>query len=283
VIPSALEVDMRAALLVSLATLACGGGEGAPPVDAAPTGWQPLITKGWQLPPGGEDTSDIQLETLERDIFAGGIRPIEPPGTHHTVLAQGAGGFESINIIYASGVGTNELVFPPGVGMRLNAGMLIALQLHIFNPSEQPLSGESGVEILHVDPDTITDEVDLLLAGPTELALPPGPTTVTGTCTITRRQTLFALFPHMHQLGTHFKTTLTVGGETRVLHDAAYDFNEQAFLPIEPVVLEPGDQITSECTYFNSTSQTVTWGESSTTEMCFSILYRFPSGGGQCD
>jgi hypothetical protein len=93
---------------------------------------------------------------------------------------------------------------------------------------------------------------------------------------------VFALFPHMHQLGTHFKTTLKVGGQTRVLHDAAYDFAEQAFLSIEPVELQPGDQVTSECTFFNDTSNTVEWGESSTTEMCFSILYRFPAGGGGC-
>ena len=251
-------------------------------VDAAPSGWQPLITKSWQLQPLSEKTSDIQLVTLDTDVFAGGIRPIAPVGTHHTLLARGMSDVGGVNIIYASGVGTNELVFPAGVGMRLDADMLLGLQLHIFNTSEQPLAGTSGVEILHVDPSAITDEVDLLLAGPTELALPPGPTTVSGTCTVTRRQTLFALFPHMHQLGTHLKTTLTVGGVQRVLHDDSYDFAEQAFLPIEPVVLEPGDQITSECTYFNTTSQTVVWGESSTTEMCFSILYRFPAGGGRC-
>ncbi len=274
---------MQRALPALLFVIACGSsGEAVPTPDAQPSGWQPLITKAWQLDPASETTSDLQLVTIESEIFAGGIRPIAPIGTHHTVLAKGAGDFSGVNIVYASGVGTNELMFPPGVGMRLDAGMLLGLQLHIFNTSEQPLTGTSGVEIFHVDPSAVTEQVDLLLAGPSELSLPPGEKTVSHTCTVTERQTLFALFPHMHQLGTHFKTTVTVGGETRVLHDAPYDFSEQAFLPVEPIVLEPGDQVTSECTFFNTTADTVEWGESSTTEMCFSILYRFPAGGGGC-
>jgi hypothetical protein len=262
-------------------TIACSG-PSEPSIDAAPMGWQPLVTKAWQLPPNTENTSDIEIINLETDIYVGGMRPIAPLGTHHTVVARGTAGLGG-NIIYASGVGTNELTFPPGVGLKLSQGMLVGLQLHVFNTSDTPLEGTSGVEILHVDPRTITDEVDLLLAGPTELAIPPGRQTITSTCTVQRRQTLFALFPHMHQLGTHFKTTLTVKGVQRVLHDASYDFAEQAFLPIEPVVLEPGDKITSECTWENATGGIVSWGESSTTEMCFSILYRYPTiGNGFC-
>jgi hypothetical protein len=269
---------MRRALVLLL-VVACsqpGGGSPDAGVDAPPTGWQPLITKSWSLAAGTENTSDIALTTLESDYYIGGIRPIDPPGTHHTVLAQGVPGL-GVNIIYASGVGTNELVFPPGVGLRLSAGMLLGLQLHVFNTSDDPMEGTSGIEILHVDPTSITEEADLLLAGPTELSIAPGPVTITGTCTVNERQTLFALFPHMHQLGTHFRTTLTIGGTDRVIHDAPYSFSEQAFLPVDPVVLEPGDRITTECTWDNTTSQTVTWGESSTTEMCFSILYRFPT------
>lgn len=96
-------------------------------------------------------------------------------------------------------------------------------------------------------------------------------------------QSLFAIFPHMHQLGTHFKTTLTVGGAPTVVH-GDYTFNHQAFISFDPVKLSPGDTITTECTWDNSTPQSVGWGESSTSEMCFSILYRYPAvqGKGFC-
>jgi len=96
---------------------------------------------------------------------------------------------------------------------------------------------------------------------------------------VNRAQTIFALFPHMHQLGTHFETRLRTGGQERVLHDAPYDFNEQKFMSFEPIQLAPGDTITTRCTWWNSLDKTVIWGESSDSEMCFSILYRYPAGG----
>lgn len=269
---------MMRALATSCIVLvtACGGGgasESSP--DAAGSSWQPLIMKGWTLPPGGENTSDLQLDTLERDVTVGGFRPLSPPGTHHTLLFQGA---SATNMIYASGVGTNELVFPPGTAMRIPAGTLLGLQLHIFNTSDQMLTGTSGVEILEVDPATVTEEIDMFLPGPRDLSIPPGSTTISGTCTVKTPYKLFALFPHMHQLGSHMKTTVTAGGTEHVLNDAPYDFEHQAVLTFEPLQVNPGDTITSACTWTNTTGETVTYGESSTTEMCYSILYRFPRG-----
>src|SRR5690349_7264359 len=128
----------RAAVLAFL--LACGGGgKDEPSPDASSTGgWQPLITKGWTLMPGGEKTSDIALDTLTEDIVVGGLRPLAPPGTHHTLLFRGTTG---TNAIYASGVGTNELVFPAGKAMRIPAGTTIGLQLHIYNTTDQMMTG----------------------------------------------------------------------------------------------------------------------------------------------
>jgi hypothetical protein len=249
-----------------------GAGEGG----GANAQWQTLVSKSWTLPAGGENTSDLQTFVPEKDIFVGAIRPISPQGTHHTVLAFG--NFFAGNILYASGVDTNALEFPPGVGLRLPAGEPVVLQLHIFNPSQAELTGTSGIEIIEIAAEDVEYEADIYLPGPLGLDIPPNQTTTeTSTCTVSAAANVFALFPHMHQLGTHFKTTLTVGGETTVLHDDEYDFNHQAFIPFEPIALSPGDTITTECTWANMTSQTVGWGESSTTEMCFSIMYRYPA------
>lgn len=60
-------------------------GCGTDPVEPEPTygTWQPLITKPWTLPPGGENPSEIGLIELDREIYIGGLRAISPPGTHH--------------------------------------------------------------------------------------------------------------------------------------------------------------------------------------------------------
>ena len=47
------------------------------------------------------------------------------------------------------------------------------------------------------------------------------------------------------------------------------------------ITLNPGDTIDTECTWNNTTPLTIGWGESSTTEMCFSILYRYPAQADQ--
>jgi hypothetical protein len=253
------------------------GGTGASDLE-----WTTLITGEWLLEPGQEKTSDIHTLMLNEDIYIGAIRPISPPGTHHTVLALN--GLDIGQIVYASGVGTNPLVFPPGVGLKLSAGETLVLQLHIFNVSPQTMTGLSGIEVVRIDPADVVNEADLALPGPLNFSIPPNQEhTASGTCTVDAPQTVFAIFPHMHQLGKHFKSTLTVGGQPMVIHDDAYQFDHQPFLSFEPIALQPGDTIDTECTWNNTTSSEVGWGESSTTEMCFSILFRYPpQPGGFC-
>ena len=83
----------------------------------------------------------------------------------------------------------------------------------------------------------------------------------------------------MHQLGTHLKTTVTVSGETKVIHDGDYDFEEQRQYPIDLLNFKPGDTIATECTFENPSTRNVGFGESSDTEMCFSVLFRYPATG----
>lgn len=257
-----------------------GGGGSGGSGGGSSAEWTALIKADWQLAPGTEKTADNHFVTIEKDTYIGAIRPIAPTGTHHTVL--GKGGFSG-SVIYASGVGTNPLVFPKGVGLKLAAGQTLALQLHLFNPSFETISGTSGIEIIEIDPADVEQEADIFLPGPLDFSIPPNQKyTATGTCTANAKQNIFAIFPHMHQLGTHFKTTVNVGGVDKVIHDGDYDFNHQAFIPFEAITLEPGDSVKTECTWQNTGANTVGWGESSTTEMCFSILYRYPAqpGGG---
>ena len=168
---------------------------------------------------------------------------------------------------------------PEGVAMKLPAGQALLLNLHIYNASTAPLSGHSAVEMLRLKPEQVKSEADMLLSGPATLSLPPAArTTVSHTCQVATEQNVFTLFPHMHQLGVHIKTTATVSGEPMVLHDADYRFEEQYQVPVGPLSLHAGDSITTECTYQNDTNETVKFGESSDTEMCFSILFRYPRG-----
>jgi hypothetical protein len=264
------------------ATGSAGSGGGDGEGGQASTGeWTTLITGAWELETGGEDPHAVYTAVADREIFVGAVRPIAPLGTHHTVLSLGGLGPE--NYIYASGVETGELRFPEGVALRIPEGENLILNLHVYNPTGEVLSDVSGIEIIEIAPEDVVHEADLYLPGPLDLSIEPNTvTTESSTCVVDAEQTIFALFPHMHQLGQHFKTTVTRGDEVIVLHDDDYEFDHQPFYAIDPITLQPGDGITTECTWNNTTSETVRWGESSDEEMCFSIVLRYPKqDGGQ--
>lgn len=265
---------MNARIFVCFAL--AGGCGTTPPDDPMPATWTSLITKSWTLAPNSEKTGDLQLVDVDQDIYIAGLRPLSPPGTHHTLLARGTD-FNSGNFVYASALGTNEIVFPPGVGLHLAAGSLLALQLHIFNSSDTELTGTSGIEYLPLDPSKLVHEADLFLPGPKDFEIAQGRVTASGTCTVTAPQTLFALFPHMHQLGAHLTTTVVQGGVAKTIHDADFDFSAQSLYPLDTIELTPGDTITTECTWVNPTANIVRYGESTTTEMCYSIAFRYPT------
>jgi hypothetical protein len=249
-----------------------------------------IIEGDWTLAPGSERSNLCVKKSITEDMYIHAIRPIHPPGSHHTLLTIGsesddcrssvAGGF-----VYAAGVGSQGLVLPEGVALKLPAGKTLDLSLHIYNTSNSELTGTSGMEVVTMDPEDVVYESDSVLAGPLSFSLPPHQvTTISSVCQLTGDQSAYALFPHMHQLGTHLKTTIVAGGVTNVLHDGAYQFNEQLQLPLDPILnLHAGDTITTDCTYENTTDKTVGFGESSDTEMCFSVLFRYPKqGSGVC-
>jgi hypothetical protein len=99
-----------------------------------------------------------------------------------------------------------------------------------------------------------------------------------GGCLMSEDATLVAVAPHMHVLGTYMKVTAqsSIEGDV-VIHDAPYDFNEQSFAQIAPLRMAKGDNVRVECTHTNTTASTVTFGESTRSEMCFAGLYRYPA------
>lgn len=282
------RLSLSALGVFSLLSFACSSSdESLKP--GTPTGetWSRLAEGTWTLAPGAEDPRWCKKIVLTEDVYVTAMRPVHPAGTHHTTLSlipddgkdTCTGSMFGSGLIYAAGAGTGELRMPKGVAMKLPKGQALILNLHIYNTTQAEMSGLSGIDFVKVRPEEVTSEADLILSGPTNFALPPGQkTTLTHTCAVATEQTMFTLFPHMHQFGVHIKTSVNVGGTSTVLHDGEYDFEEQYQLPIGPITFRPGDSITTECTYENTSNSTVRFGESSDTEMCFSIMFRYPRG-----
>lgn len=258
-----------------------GGGDGD---------WLTLIEGDWSLPPGSEGYVCV-IATMKEDVWVSAFRPITPDGTHHTVLTKGAIGDDGVfacdfslngqNMIYGSGVGTNEMRMPEGVAMKLSTGDKLLLNLHLYNVNGTDLTGVSGTQIQVADPDDIEYEAQGTLAGTFNIALEPqSQGSATGSCTMPAATNIFAVGPHMHQLGTHMVVTAQPQGGPVVIHDAPYTFEDQLGFPVAPVVaLQAGDSVRVDCSYDNATNRFVTFGDSSDQEMCFASLWVYPPPG----
>jgi hypothetical protein len=250
--------------------------------------WPLLVGSEWSVEPGVESYLCVR-KTLTEDVYVAAFDAVAPPGTHHTVLTWGepdapddvvaCDSFTNHDIMaYGSGVGALPFEMPDGVTTRIPAGKQLLLNLHVFNATPATLAGASGVRFRPAEQRDGLVEAEAVLMGPMELTLPPGEHTVTGGCTLQDDATLFAIGPHMHQLGRHMQVVAhsSVAGDVLV-HDEPYSFEDQQIFPLaEPVQLRAGDRVEVRCDYENDTGATVGWGESSLDEMCFAGAYRYP-------
>jgi hypothetical protein len=267
------------------------GGSSTGGSGGATSGWTTLIEGDWTLPSGEEDYLCV-LKTLTEDVHVSAFRPLLPPGTHHTVLTLETNptepdgsfacdaGTNGPHMIYGSGLGTGEFTFPSGIAVPLKAGQQLVLNLHLFNVNQSSLSGTSGIEVTTTSQDQVVHEAQVTLAGKQEgLVAEPGTTTQYGICTLEDPTTIFAVLPHMHQLGAHLKATATPsGGSPITLLDVDYSFDDQQYFPVTPeAALAAGDVINVDCTYDNPKSSPVYYGDSSNDEMCFAAIYEYPA------
>lgn len=298
-----LSVSRLAALTLSLGLAACGADHaGAAPDAPGATdgsvntpGYSSLVTGAWSLPAATEAYRCVRL-TATADMWVTSIHPIAPTGTHHTVLMvgppdapDGAVDCDSSLVkpaIYASGVGTDALDMPSGVAIKIAAGDQLLLNLHLFNASDAVITGTSGIEVKTTDAGAVVHEAGAVLAGKDAgLAVKPGPSVQTGTCTLPAGTTMFAMAPHMHLLGVHMKVTFQ-GAPSQVLYDKDYTFEGQRYAVLGAPVRSSGtDQLIVDCSYMNPSGTTVKFGEHTTQEMCYALalVYPAPTTRGACD
>jgi hypothetical protein len=254
-----------------------------------PDGYERLIGRSWELEPGAFDTYRCARFTVPDDMYVTSIIAQAPQGTHHTLLTfadnsatRGEDGEQNCGVattgmvmLYASGVGTEPLEFPDGVGVKIAAGQQIHLNLHLFNATDGDLAGDTAI-LVKSQPEPPPMLAEMVFAGRFQFFIPADaqPFSVTGGCTSSRAFQLFALWPHQHQIGTHQK--VSIAGS--VLHDAPFAFEEQQYYPRD-LAVGVGDRIEVTCTWENATGSPVTFGESSEDEMCFSGMYRYPAQG----
>lgn len=177
--------------------------------------------------------------------------------------------------------------FPEDIGQELPFGpnTYVTLEVHYYNakPGEDAPDRSGGELCLAPAPRPNVATQHWL--GTEKIFVPPGESATTGdTCTprLTAGQTstLLSVTPHMHEAGRHAKLeVLRAGGTMEVLHDSAFQFDNQvSHLFDPPVVLNAQDRLRASCTYENVTDFPIGFGDGTGEEMCYLYVTAYPAG-----
>jgi hypothetical protein len=260
-----------------------------------------LISRSWTLTPGQQTYRCVRAQATT-EMWISAFRSLSPLGTHHEVLTidpetgpetgnsnppigeydcDASSGTLTGQMMYAAGIDTDDLAFPSGVAIHLMAGQWMNLNLHLFDQQDNGLTGESGIQVKTVAAADVVNPADMEFSGTFNISIPPDgmPHTATGGCNPSTDWHVFALWPHMHQTGTHQTLTVTPVGQgatATTLLDTPFDFQEQKNYPMAETIVPAGGRIQTTCTYVNNTSATIMFGDSTTDEMCFTGIYKYP-------
>jgi hypothetical protein len=228
-----------------------------------------------QPPWGNEEIQAIAWHSLKDNIKV----------LHHWILYGPSGEFL---FGWAPGKDDNEAI-PSDVGVYM-PGSTMRLDIHYNNVQGTAMEKDaSGVEICALKkanfrPKTATTTNALS----SFLINVPAKSTgvdVTAKCMHSGQPfRLLSVSPHAHKNAHHMKFTVTkASGQTIVMHDKDFNFEEQTTYPLTPPLeIVSGDQITTTCTFSNDTNQTITFGENTGNEMCFNFALYEPMGAITC-
>jgi hypothetical protein len=277
-----------------------GGGGGSTVPDPVEPGLTALIERSWTLDPLVEDFRCRRIR-IEEDTYVSAFQARAPAGTHRMYLSISSTGtplgdydcnmavINGEQMVFGGGAGSDDIEFPAGVAVKLPAGKYLNLIVHAHNSSTtSPLTGTSGVFVKTVPASEVQHEADMIFLGTFDLHIPPTNQSwiEPGSCVVPDRWTIVNLWPVMNRYGKHQKVTVRRGDNSiETLLDADHSPSAQRNYPLPSTVFEPNDELRVECTYVNDTNITyppgfeIQYAESVIGEMCFTGLYKYPTGG----
>lgn len=199
--------------------------------------------------------------------------------------SEGTIGFHSNGILMAGWApGAGDWNLPPDVGEQITmtgAGDFL-LEVHYNNYTNTNQTDRSGVQICAgkvARPNTAS----ISWLG-NDLFFIPGSTPdapIAGRCKpnppLTAPVHILTSWPHMHKMGRRMTAEIWRSTGVEPLFDKPFDFNNQ-WQYATPAIINPGDSILTTCHFNNPTPAVVSFGEATTTEMCFNFTLAYPAG-----
>jgi hypothetical protein len=175
------------------------------------------------------------------------------------------------------GPGVGAVTLPAGTGVPLAANRELVIQIH-YNIDNGVFPDRTRVGLKFAAEPVIA--AGYLDVANTEMMLAPGRELVESSATESYTEPIHfkahGAIPHMHMLGRTLRVEAEAAGETRCLVNVdRWDFHWQnAWWYERPLELEDVRQLSIRCGFdTRSRSETVTWGDNTSDEMCISFFY----------
>lgn len=178
-----------------------------------------------------------------------------------------------------------EYRLPEGVGLQLGKQQMIKIEAHYLNPGATMAQGSAQIAV-QGKPAAPADSyaaADVAIWGTARINVPPQKTAQTPVvfqAGLKGTQT-FALTTHEHRLGTRAQVwaSARAGDTSRQIADDR-DWANPVFTQLaQPFAFDGSSGLSLQCDWNNTTDKAVRFGEGALDEMCFVILYYYPSRG----
>lgn len=162
-----------------------------------------------------------------------------------------------------------DFSFPEGVVLKFDANSSIDFNSHYVNKQNVPIEGEVNVNLHTIPEHEVSKIAKPLNLGNQQFSLPANKVTVISrTYTVTNRTYIFSLTSHTHQLGEKFVIKISGGSRNGEVVYTSTDWHHPLIKNFaDPIILEPGEGLTSEITYNNTKNKNVGFGLTSEDEM----------------
>ena len=183
----------------------------------------------------------------------------------------------------------DALTLPDGVAYTLGAHQMMKIEMHYVNATEAATEATAKVEFYRADEALIKHEANILFIGSPDITIPAGASltlkqfwTVPDYLDLSESK-IFAITGHTHHYGTDMQVRVApskTGAMRSVYAPAPFSWSEPETKNHNPEFGVPRDGgFEFECSYTNTGTQEVGFGESASDEMCFFWAYYYPSQG----
>jgi hypothetical protein len=173
-------------------------------------------------------------------------------------------------------VGEETIVFPEGMGFRLDPTREITTDIHFLNSTGEAVLIELAYDFFTMPEEELVQEVAPFVVQIEEFSVPPHTTEAVGaTCKVFGGR-IVSFMPHTHDLAQRFTVDLFgPGGANRVYDDGAFDLESDIRSYDPGIDIDGVESIRHECLFQNTRDIEVHYGLG-LHEMCVLFGYVYP-------